>query len=455
MKRHALFPLAAILLVAASVAGQPFVVTPGQAGAGDTLTYPDERAAREREGLRVHLTRDPDEKERAVAAYVKRFFPLKDGTGNDPYARHIVTAALQHNIAREGNGALLLEYLPVVPAAILPELYYRLVQLPWQHRMKEIKELLPLSTAIHDEMKKRAADPAERLVADRPLSPREWEEECTRHNAGFYFTHAELLHHAGEHAAALDIIEPLKERLARGSAFNDLYARLLSANGYRHLLVPFIEASAREDAATPAMLDTLRVFFAREHPGEDFDAYIAALRSPGHVERFEERLVASLVDREITPFALEDTRGERVDIAALKGKVIVLDFWATWCAPCKAALPGMQVAVNRFKEDPRVAFYFISTLEHDPRYKQSVREFIAGKGYEMEVLFDDVDPATGKHGRVYHALSRPLGMNGIPHKAVIDANGRLRWSSSGYHGNPLELANEISFVVNRLLDENK
>ncbi|MDR2414421.1 MAG: TlpA family protein disulfide reductase [Odoribacteraceae bacterium] len=401
---------------------------------GATGQSPAERS-REQEGLRIHLERDLDKKEQAVDAYVKRFFPLKEGD-NDPYARQIVSAALQHNIAREGNYALLIEYLPILPASVLPELYYRVVQLPWLHGTKDAGVLLTPSTAIRDEMIKRDPNPAE------------------QHRAGFFVTHAEILHRVGEHAEAIEILEPLKESLARGASFNDLYARLLSANGYRHLLVPFIEDRAREDAATPAMLDTLRAFFLLEHPGGDFDARVASLRSPEHVERFEEHLLASLVDKELEPFDLENASGERVRVGRT-GKVIVLDFWSTWCAPCKAALPGMQVAVNRFKDDPRVAFYFISTLEYDPNYKQSVRDFIASKGYEMEILYDDLDPATGKHGAIYHARARALGMNGIPHKAIIDANGRLRWSSGGYYGNPVELANEISFLVNHLLEEGK
>jgi thiol-disulfide isomerase/thioredoxin len=417
--------------------------------------FPDGQLAREREGLRVHLLKDPDEKERAVIAYMKRF-PPRAFAADAPYTRPIVTAVLLYRNTQRGDRELLFEYLPVLPASIFPELYYRLVQLPLQHQMKTPAELMPLSTALRDEMQRRAADPAGRLRdAARVYSPREWARENLRRNAGYFLTHADLLHRAGENAAALETLEPIKEFHAKNSTFNDLYARLLSANGYHHLVVPFIEASTREDAATPAMLDTLRAAFLREHPGGDFDARVAALRSPAYVERFEERLKASLIKKKIDPFELEDMHGKRVSLEALRGKIVVLDFWATWCAPCKAALPGMQVAVDRYRDHPGVAFYFISTLEHDPGYKAAVRAFIASKGYALEVLFDNADPATGKHGALYHAYARPLGMNGIPHKAIIDGEGFLRWSSSGYHGNPLELANEITFLVNYLVEENK
>ena len=409
---------------------------------------------REKEGLRIHLIKDPSEKERAARAYAERFLPLKAGDRGDPYTRPIISAVVQHRIAAEGNPRALEEWLPLTPANALSELYYRVVQLPWMHRVKDAAALLPFSAALRDEMTRRAEDPEQRLIAtERDYSPEEWREACARQNAGYFFTHADLLFHAGQRAEALEVMEPLKERMQRSSDFNDLYARALSANGYRHLLTPFIEECARDDAATPGMLDTLRVLFAEAGREGNFDDHVASLRARDYAEQFEERLARSLINREAELFSLESASGERVDLSALKGKIIVVDFWSTWCAPCKAALPGMQVAVDRFASDPRVVFYFISTMEHNPAYRKLARDFIADKGYRLNVLFDDVDPATGRHGAVYYSRMKSFGMNGIPHKLIFDGNGRLRWSSSGYHGKPLELANEITFLVNLLLAE--
>jgi thiol-disulfide isomerase/thioredoxin len=421
--------------------------------------YPDGALAAGREARRLFMLADPDEKERALARFMERFPPANfDRVNTDDYRLFFpktVSSVVQHQINTRGEHDLLLAYLPVVPSVLLAEFYYRAVQLPLKHELKTHAAIAPLSTAIYNEMLLRASRGEERLyatAAGRRFSPAEWKQELTRARAGYYFTHADILHHAGENAPALEILESIKEVYGNASSdYNDLYARLLEANGYRQLVIPFIEACARVDATTPAMLETLRADFLARDPAGDFDRHVASLRSAGFVAREEERLVASLIREEIAPFALEDTRGNRVEMAALKGKVIVLDFWATWCSPCKAALPGMQMAVDRYRDDPRVAFYFISTLEHDPNYKQAVRDFITSKHYSLEVLFDNVDPATGKHGALYHAY----GLNGIPHKMIIDGDGLLRWSSSGYYGNPVELANEITFLVNHLLEEKK
>ena len=151
---------------------------------------------------------------------------------------------------------------------------------------------------------------------------------------------------------------------------------MLAANGYDQLVIPFLESSIAHDAATPEMIATLEKDFREKNPSGDFEIYLNGLRSADHVAEFEQHLLASLIDQDIEPFVLEDMNGKTVDMSKLKGKVIVLDFWATWCSPCKAAMPGMKMAVERYAENPDVAFYFISTCENDKNFKTTVPKFI-------------------------------------------------------------------------------
>ncbi|GHE28709.1 TlpA disulfide reductase family protein [Sphingobacterium griseoflavum] len=125
-------------------------------------------------------------------------------------------------------------------------------------------------------------------------------------------------------------------------------------------------------------------------------------------------------------FELRNLKGEIVSLASLKGKVVVLDFWATWCQPCIRSFPGMQAAQAMYSTDDNVQFLFINTWERDKDYKEKVVSFIDKNQYPFEVLYDDQkDPATGQ------VLAAKFGVKGIPAKFIIDANGNIRYFLTG------------------------
>lgn len=125
-------------------------------------------------------------------------------------------------------------------------------------------------------------------------------------------------------------------------------------------------------------------------------------------------------------FELLNLKGEKVSLESLKGKVIVLDFWATWCQPCKNSFPGMKAAQEMYSADNDVQFLFINTWERDKDYKANVADFLSKNNYPFEVLFDDQkDPQTGL------VLAGKFGVQGIPAKFVIDREGNIRYSLTG------------------------
>ena len=114
-------------------------------------------------------------------------------------------------------------------------------------------------------------------------------------------------------------------------------------------------------------------------------------------------------------FSLTNLDGKKVQLSDLKGKLVVLDFWATWCGPCKASFPKMQELVTKY-QDKNVVFLFVDTFEHkkaEDAFKK-VNQFIQDKKYTFNVVFD-YDDAVGNSYKVIY----------IPKKFVIDEKGNI------------------------------
>jgi thiol-disulfide isomerase/thioredoxin len=115
-------------------------------------------------------------------------------------------------------------------------------------------------------------------------------------------------------------------------------------------------------------------------------------------------------------FSLKNLEGKEVKLSDYKGKVVVLDFWATWCGPCKASFPGMQELVTKYKGKD-VEFLFVNTWERGKENSETVKKvgaFINDKKYSFNVVFDFDDTITAKYK-----------VGGIPTKILIDKNGTI------------------------------
>jgi thiol-disulfide isomerase/thioredoxin len=146
-----------------------------------------------------------------------------------------------------------------------------------------------------------------------------------------------------------------------------------------------------------------------------FERFVT-MRPPDDPERQRAQLYASRPElaraRMAPPFAVTTLDGQRISLDDLKGKVVLLDFWATWCGPCREALPHMQKIAKNFQGQPLV----ILSVSLDSN-EQKWKDFIA----KYEMTWQQY-----RDGGFEGPVSRMFAVNAIPHTFTIDADGVLQ-----------------------------
>lgn len=198
----------------------------------------------------------------------------------------------------------------------------------------------------------------------------------------------------------------------------------------------FLADKIRSNDATGAMKKQhRRLFLANNTIEQAYNKHLAGLEKEAAV-KFKEELVAKMIEEDAPDFRLVNLEGKEVSLDDMKGKVVVLDFWATWCGPCKASFPGMQKMVNQYKDSDQVVFLFIDTWERGKNKEKDVTDFISKNEYTFNVLMDKEDKIVAKYK-----------VEGIPTKFVLDGNGKIRFKSVGYSGNNEALVTEMNLMI--------
>lgn len=131
--------------------------------------------------------------------------------------------------------------------------------------------------------------------------------------------------------------------------------------------------------------------------------------------------------------------GTVIRSSALKGHVVVLDFWATWCAPCRREFPELERLYKRYQGNPNVTFVAID-VNRDDETPEKARAFIKKAGYTIPIAYDSNEAVTR------------LKAEGYPHLLVLDKTGHLRLEHVGYDGAE-HLVENLSKEIDKLLSE--
>jgi len=118
---------------------------------------------------------------------------------------------------------------------------------------------------------------------------------------------------------------------------------------------------------------------------------------------------------QVTSFTLHDVDGNPVSMSDYRGKVVLLEFWATWCPPCRLAVSELNGLAERFKDDD----FAIIAASMDESV-EDVRRFIEEKNINYVVVIDDMD------------VNHTFGVTSIPTTFIIDKDGKILRKHLGF-----------------------
>jgi peroxiredoxin len=273
------------------------------------------------------------------------------------------------------------------------------------------------------------------------VAPADWQRFMRFAQYPYHDTYAHALFKLKRYEEALSVQEKAFEGdpLEGVPASVERYARLLELNGKRADAKKLLLKMAARGRLNRGMTEQLQSIYIAERGNDDNLAhYIDSLQRDIQASIMKE-LEPVMLHEPAPDFTLKDINGKSVSLSDFRGKTVVLDLWATWCAPCIASFPAMQLMVEKH---PEVVFLFIAVQEKEEGKLSRVKSFMERREFPFTVLLDEL---TSKHSNQYKIISS-YQPNGIPAKYIIDKNGILRFTTAGFDTDAA-LMNELEAMI--------
>ena len=292
--------------------------------------------------------------------------------------------------------------------------------------------------AEHDLALDRAeayAEEALRLAPDEPVGPIRfsggaWEEEPVEADVEarrraemegeFLATLGYVYARQGRRDEAVRTLERATAKAPRNAdgfyALADVYEQAGEHAKAQAAYEGLLRAVPEEEAAR----EGLRRTYAAAHGSEDgFEAVLADVEAEARALKVE-RMLGERLDQPAPDVTLVRLDSASVRLADLAGKVVVMDFWATWCGPCLMAFPHLQKVYERYADHPDVRFLVVNTGQGNTF--EDARAFMEeNEQYTFPVAYDEGQAATDA-----------FEVSGIPTTVLIDERGRVQFRHLGF-----------------------
>ncbi|WP_158800234.1 TlpA disulfide reductase family protein [Pedobacter sp. L105] len=296
------------------------------------------------------------------------------------------------------------------------------------------------------ELSKKSID----LIADvksDPLpnytTPDKYAEKLDNDAGTYADTYASLLYKLGKYKDAV----AYEEQAFAFTKDDDInmhirYQTYLEKNGQFEKALTEDEIIIKNGSGTDSIRNDLKGLYTRLDKKGDYKVYLSKLESEGAVHE-RENWRSKMINIPAPAFSLMNLKGQKISLSDYKGKIVILDYWAIWCGPCKSTFPGMQKAINKYKDNPNVVFLFINTLQRDDFRVKTVKDYMNSTKYTFNVL---LDVQSKKQGGQFEVVGQ-YKVTALPTKIIIDGKGNIRFKMTGASDNDDEIVKELDTMI--------
>jgi len=381
-------------------------------------------------GNAITKAKDAAAKKAALDAYLAAYPPKKEDLSNANFYKTYVANQLRKEKDYAGFNKLIKD-LPMAEKASI----YNNISWDMAKEKENLQEAKRMSYEATSWAKKEMTTPTEK----KPdyYTKKQW-ADSRKNGYGMYAdTYAYILYNMDDYKNGYQYA---KEAAAinefKNAEYNERYCQLLVKVTTPALAKKEIEQFVKDGVASSKTKALLKELYVNEKKSDaGYTEYLAKLEMAAK-EKKREELAKTMINEESPKFSLKDLDGNDISLAGLKVKIVIVDFWATWCGPCIESMPAMKRAQEKLQASGDVKFLFVDTWESAENKKQNAADFMTKNKYPFHVLLDDDSKVVAD-----------FKVNGIPTKFVIDKNGNIRFKSIGFGGNDDGLVDEITMMV--------
>ncbi|HTI57415.1 TlpA disulfide reductase family protein [Mucilaginibacter sp.] len=400
-----------------------------------TDKFPTGTIARQNAVTKLYMEKDLKKNDSLYNVYITKF---PENAAEPSTSHDEATAIVAGAHLKTGDMAGYYKYEAMVKNKMEVAGYLNNVAWDWAVAGKHMADAEKISKQAVDIITKCLENPPASAYTSAKQARKNYENSYNM----FADTYAYILWKENKSTEALPYMKTVYDRTSDEENSIEHYAEILGGAGQYAKAMEVIEHGYSLGQYSDVYKTELKKdYIALKGNDKGFDAYVAPMENKARAKILSD-LAKTMINEPAPAFALKDFDGKTVSLADLKGKVVIIDFWATWCGPCKASFPGMQMAVNKYKNDPNVKFLFIDTWENGKDYEPGVKKFIADNKYTFHVLMDEQNDE-GRQAKIVSAYK----VNGIPTKFLIDKTGNIRFKYVGYSGSPEKVLDEVTNMI--------